>query len=98
MLNELKKTNKITVYGNGARTTNFIEINELIKIIKFFLSSNHFGVFNVGKENISFLKLANNLINQYGNVRSKIIKIRDGKKEKFKLDTKKIEKLIRIKE
>ena len=97
MLNELKNTNKITVYGNGVRTTNFIEINELIKIIKFFLNSNHYGVFNIGKENISLLKLANNLINQYGKVSSKIIKIRDGKKEKFKLDTKKIEKLIRIK-
>lgn len=50
MLDELKKSNSITVFGNGERSSNFIHIHELTKIILIFLTKKCPGIYNVGTE------------------------------------------------
>ena len=96
MLKELADKNEIKVFGNGERTTNFIHISDLIKVINFFLQSSYHGNINVGKENVSLLEIANKLIKMKGNKQSKIILIEEGKKEKFILDTSKLNELIKL--
>ena len=96
MLKELADKNEIKVFGNGERTTNFIHISDLIKVIKFFLQSPYHGTINVGKENVSLLEIANKLIKMKGNEKSKITLIEEGKKEKFILDTSRLNELIKL--
>ena len=96
MLNELKKENKITVFGEGERKTNFIEIRDLCKVIEYFLTSSNEGTYNVGKENISLLELATRLRKSKGNKDSSVNLVKEGKREKFILDTSKLRKLIEI--
>lgn len=93
MLKELKDTNRITLYGNGERVSNFIEINKLVSIIDLFINKNAEGIYNVGDENISYYDLAKGLIANYGNKSSTIKKINEGRKEKFFVDTSKLEEL-----
>jgi len=94
MIKELKQKNYITVFGNGKRVSNFIKIEKVLDIVKFFIDNETNGIFNVGDENLSYLKLAKRVISQYGNRKSKIILTPDGSKAKFYLDTRRIEKMI----
>ena len=93
MLKELKDTNRITLYGNGERVSNFIEINKLVSIIDLFINKNAEGIYNVGDENISYYDLAKKLIANYGDKSSTIKKNNEGRKEKFFVDTSKLEEL-----
>lgn len=95
MLQELKEKNIITVYGNGRRESNFIEINKLIKFTQFFIDKELAGTFNVGDKNISYDELAQKLINEFGNRNSTLNKLANGNKERFKLDTSKLKALIK---
>lgn len=90
MKKELEETNKITVYGNGERISNFIHKNLLIKYVIFFIKNEYYGVFNIGDKNISYKELAYSIIKQYGNKNSKIIFIEDGSKSKFYLNLNKL--------
>ncbi len=93
MIKELKENNIITVFGEGKRISNFIEVGKLSEAVGLFLKRNVNGVFNLGAENLSYLDLAKRIIRQYGNNKSKIIKLKKGSQVKFYLDTSKIEKL-----
>ena len=93
---DIVKENKITVFGEGERKTNFIEIRDLCKVIEYFLTSSNEGTYNVGKENISLLELATRLIKSKGNKDSSVNLVKEGKREKFILDTSKLRKLIEI--
>jgi nucleoside-diphosphate-sugar epimerase len=90
MLKELQESNKITVYGNGERTSNFIEISKLTKELQFFLENDVNGVYNVGDQNIPYVELAQTLIEQHGDNNSVINKKSQGNKEKFILDMSKL--------
>ena len=90
MLKELKDNDTITVYGNGERTSNFINVDKLVKEVEFFLQEDIFGIYNVGDRNISFLELAQELIDKYGDENSTINKEPQGNKEKFILDISKL--------
>ena len=90
MLKELKENNRITVYGNGERTSNFINVDKLAKEIEFFLQEDKSGVYNIGDQNISYSELAQQLIDQYGDKISIINKEPKGNKEKFMLDISKL--------
>ena len=90
MLKELKDTNTITVYGDGERTSNFINVDKLVKEVEFFLQEDISGIYNVGDRNISFLELAQELIDKYGDENSIINKEPQGNKEKFILDISKL--------
>ncbi len=80
MKTELKKFNRITVFGEGERVSNFI-------------SKNIDGTYNIGAENLSYMELAQRIIAKYGNPDSSIEKIKEGSRAKFYLDTAKIENL-----
>ena len=58
MLNELKNNNTITVFGDGERKSNFIELNILSDKIEYFLNNEVSGIYNVGNMNISYYELA----------------------------------------
>ena len=90
MLKELKDTNTITVYGDGERTSNFINVDKLVKEVEYFLQEDISGIYNVGDRNISFLELAQELIDKYGDENSTINKEPQGNKEKFILDISKL--------
>jgi len=93
MLKELKENNEITIYGNGDRSSNFIQIDKLISVVIFFIKKKISGIYNIGEENISYYELANKLINQYGNKNSAIKILNKGSNEKFVLDTSKFDSL-----
>jgi len=93
-LQELKENNTITVLGMGKRRLNFIHIERLIFILNFFISSRASGTFNTGNENLSLLEIAKNLVNKEGNKASRIIKVPEGRRENFILDTSKLENLL----
>ncbi len=93
MIAEILKTNKITVYGNGQRVSNFIHKDSLINKIKIFLNNNFEGVYNVGDENISYESFAKKVISKYGNAKSEIVYKPNGATPKFHLDLNKLQRL-----
>lgn len=95
MKKELKKDNKITVYGNGKRSINIISVPYLINVLSKILYYNKNDTFNLGEENISLYNLAKRIIKQSKYKNAKILKKDSGKKEKFILDTSKIENLLK---
>jgi nucleoside-diphosphate-sugar epimerase len=97
MLKELREKNIITVFGNGKRMTNFIHVKKLLPVVDRLIKNNYQHVLNVGDEQLSFLVLARRLIREYGNKNSRIIKKSKGSKEKFYLDTAKLDKLLSVK-
>ena len=91
MRKELEERNTITVFGNGERESCFIEINKLVEVIEFFLTHEVSGVYNVGDQNLAYYDLAEIVVNQYGNEESTIVKQPQGSKEKFNLDSSKLQ-------
>lgn len=95
MLKELKKKNTITIFGEGERISNFIRIGKLLKITEIFIDEDVNGIYNIGEEDLSYLELAQRLIQQYGNGKSRIIKKEKGLKAKFCLDIQKLKKVAK---
>ena len=95
-LDELQKHNKISVWGNGERESNFIQVEELLKKIDFILNNDSIsGTFNIGQKNISYLELASLVIEMYGDLNSKIILLEKGIKSKIKIECSKFDKLYK---
>lgn len=91
MKSQLLRENKITVYGNGERVSNFISIEYLIKKMNFLIHKDHLvGTYNIGEKNLSYLELAKMIILEYGNNSSLIEQIPEGLKSKVYIDTSKI--------
>ncbi len=95
MIQELKKNNTITVFGNGERTSNFIKVDKLVRLVDVFIKRDLPGVCNVGEENISYLELAKKLIGEYGDERSRIVQDPKGSRSKFRLDTGKLNGILK---
>ncbi len=72
MQNELEETNMVTVFGNGRRVSNFIDINTLLERIIFFIKHNQSGIFNIGDKHFSYKDIALDVIKKYGDNSSKI--------------------------
>lgn len=94
LIQELKEKNTVTVYGNGERESNFINIKKLINILGYFINYDINGIYNIGDEPLSYLQLADKIVKEYGNHHSAIIKKPEGSTAKFKLNTSKLEKII----
>lgn len=94
MQKELKEHNTITVFGNGERESCFIEINKLTECVEYFLHEEVYGIYNLGDQNLSYYDLAKIMVKQYGNEESKIVKHPKGNKEKFNLDTSKLQRIL----
>ena len=94
MKKELSEKNYITVWGNGERISNFIEVNKLCHYIyQIILNGKLQGVFNLGDRNISYEELAKLIIEKHGNAKSKINILSKGKKYSFRLNLKKWQSL-----
>jgi nucleoside-diphosphate-sugar epimerase len=91
---ELKEKNTITVFGNGERVIPQIEINQLSKIINKFIKNPHEGVFNIAKENLSLITIAERIIKNKGNSESKLILEKKGNRNKFYLNLNKVNKIV----
>ena len=90
MLEELRKKNTITVFGNGERTSNFIEIHKLLRFVELFLVKDLKGIYNIGGEHISYRNLAKMIIREHGDRKSKAVMVPKGSKSKFCIDTTRI--------
>jgi len=89
---ELRETNKITVWGNGERISNFISINYLLGCIDRIIASEDIkGTYNLGERNISYYELAQSIVKEQGNSDSEILKVDKGVKSKVIIDSSKIE-------
>lgn len=94
MQKELKETNKITVYGNGERVSNFISVQKLLEITNLFSEKDTEGICNIGDEQVSYLEMANTIIEKNGNALSCVMLKEQGSKSKFYLDTNKLKYLL----
>jgi nucleoside-diphosphate-sugar epimerase len=94
MRRELEESNTITVYGNGKRESCFIEIGKLVDTVAHFLKHEVSGIYNVGDQNLSYYDLAKKVLEQYGNKNSTIVKVPQGSREKFNLDTFKLRGIL----
>ena len=94
MKNELKRDNKITVYGRGERISNFVSIDYLVKKMDKILNNKKIeGTYNLGEKNLSYKYLAEMIIKKYGDNSSKVVLKQNGVKSKVIIDSSKIEKL-----
>lgn len=94
MKQELQEKNTITVFGEGQRESNFINVNKLTELLNYFINNNIHGIYNVGDELLSYLQLAEKIISKNGNNDSIIIKKIEGSRSKFHLNTDKLTKTI----
>lgn len=91
MQQELKEKNVITVYGEGERISNFINIDKLLEVLGHFFIEKLPGVYNIGGESLGYMEIAKRIIKERGDEKSSIIRIKKGSQVKFILDTKKLE-------
>ena len=96
MKKELKDKNTITLYGNGNRENCFIEISKLAELVNYLIKNKVNGLYNIGDENISYIKLAKRIIENHGNSKSALIMKSKGLQERFNLDFSKINKELNI--
>ena len=94
MEKELAENNTITVYGDGIRMINLTSIEFLLEKVNLFVEKNLHGTYNIGEKNISIMQLAEEIISQYGNENSTIIKEARGNKSLFKMDSSKLNTII----
>lgn len=94
MENEMKQTNKISVWTNGERVSNFVPISKVLDVIAFFINNPIAGIYNVCGKNISYKELAEKIIqlNEYKNV--EICLINKGLPSKVLINGKKLESLL----
>jgi len=93
MKKELLESNKITVYGNGERVSNFIHKDLLLQKVLFFIKNEHEGVFNIGDKNFSYKEFAEYVRNIFGNQNSEIILKPEGLKSKCYINVDKFNSL-----
>lgn len=95
MEQELESTNAITVFGNGERVSNFIPVKEVVASIHHFITNDSEGTFNVGGEQLSYLQLAQRIVDRKGNVESSVSAVPQGCREQVVLDCSKYQSLLK---
>jgi len=94
MKKELAETRKITIFGNGDRVSCFISIEKLCEKVAFMLANKEVGIFNVGEQNMSFLEVANLVLNQSFTSTDDIVIKNGNYNPKFFLDYSKYDLLV----
>ncbi len=92
MENEMKQSNEITVWSNGERVSNFVEIDYVLKTILHFMHKPSSGLFNVGGENLSYKELAEKVKNSNNNVDAEIKLVNKGVISKVYINSDKLKK------
>ncbi|MBE5899965.1 MAG: NAD(P)-dependent oxidoreductase [Lachnospiraceae bacterium] len=99
MINGLKRENRIIVFGDGKRTSNFVPIEKVCEVIKSILADRSIhGIYNIGNVNISYLELAMTIKEKYGNKDTQIVLKEQGSKARFVLNTDKWDKYWRLRD
>lgn len=96
LIKEINKKNTITLYGQGKRTSNFIEIEKLYSLVFFLIKNKVTGLYNIGDKNYSYMNLAKKIKSKYGNINTKIILLKNGISSKFKLNLNKLKNKIKL--
>ncbi len=91
---ELLADNKITVWGNGERVSNFVPIDFVLKAILFFVINKTNGLFNVGGENISYEALAKKIISDKNMDNATIHLVDKGVKSKVYINSEKLNRIL----
>lgn len=94
MKQELEEKNTITVFGNGERQSNFINVNKLMNFVNYFIENDIHGIYNVGDESLSYLQLAEKIIQSEDMSNVEIIKKTEGSKPLFQLDISKFKDIV----
>ena len=92
MENEMKQSNQITVWSNGERVSNFVEIDYVLKTILHFINKPTTGLFNVGGENLSYKELAEKVKTSNNNVDAEIKLVNKGVISKVYINSDKLKK------
>lgn len=95
---ELEQNNSITLFGNGERLINIISVHQLVEYITFFVKNPYHGIVNVSEECISVLDYGKKIIGRYPAGQKKLVLKAEGNKNKFRLDFKKLQILIKSSE
>ena len=94
MEEEMLKDKKITVWGNGERVSNFVDVDTVVSTIRQFIKYPMPGIFNVGGENLSYLQLAQKVIAICGKKDIDIILLDKGIKSKVYIDSSKLQNVL----
>lgn len=92
---ELHENNSISVWGNGIRTFPQLSIDFLISILKKVLINPIYGTFNLSEENISLKEIAERIIKEKGNSKSKILLSDKGNINQFEMNNSKILNILK---
>jgi nucleoside-diphosphate-sugar epimerase len=87
MEQELIEKNQITVWGNGERVSNFVNVTKVLSAIDYFISYPTTALYNVGGNNISYAALAELVKEHANNTNAKIILVDMGVKSKVYIET-----------
>lgn len=92
MKDELAKSGKIRVFGNGERTSNFIHVDRLVEYLTGVANVGiQSGVYNVGDESLTYLELAERVAGWRG-LDSSVIELCDfGSRARFEIDLSKFQ-------
>jgi nucleoside-diphosphate-sugar epimerase len=94
MENEMKKDNRISVWSNGERVSNFVGIEYVINTILFFMKHDQSGLFNVGGENLTYKELAEKVIEKNNAQNVEVMLIDKGVKSKVYINSDKLKKVL----
>lgn len=88
MKKELKDKNTITVFGDGQRVSNFVHVDDVVHGVKLIIKDPIPGTYIFGDQvNYTYRKIAENLLEKYGNAESTIVSMEKGLRCVCKYDT-----------
>lgn len=91
---EYEVNKEITVFANGERESNFIELNYLCKVVELAIIKRLNGVFNAGDQQINYLEFAKKYIQRKGGDVSQIKLVPQGYKTKVIVDCSKLKEAL----
>ncbi len=88
---ELQENNTATIFGNGERLLNLVEVNKAAQVINEFIERDLPGIYNVGDELVSLEQLSGKLAEATG---GRLVKVEQGNRTRFRLDLTRLNSVI----
>lgn len=96
MKENLLSKNIIEVYGGGKRVSSFVSIQYLVKVIRQILLSEQInGTYNLAEYSSTYRELAERIISEFGNTKSKIKILDEGTRANVRIDSRKLKKILK---
>ncbi len=97
MVQEVRKNNTITVFGEGERITNFIHIEDVARAIDAVIKAPQAGIYNVScHDHLTLLQWAQQIALTYGNAQTSLIKESKGARIKQYIDGSRFENTFNV--